>query len=652
MRFFSLLFLLIPGLVAAQQNKLTDSLKRITRTASSEEKVSAYHRLITELQQQDPQAAFRYIRELKSLSVKTSNSTGRMLSNYQLGLYYNLQGKYDSLKAYGDSCLQLAEKEKLTEADAYGNHLYGTYYWQTGMFDKAIKSHLKALKIREILKDSVGIGASLASLSGVYFSNNQLDKAEQFVKKALVIAGRINDDRLHLRCLHTLANIYGISGQYDKALATDRTALKICAKTNNLRGFSEIYSNMALCYFYTGNLDASLSYHYKVLDIDRFFKDDKQIGDTYLNLALVYRKKKDFVRAKLLLQKAIALFKKTEYKYGLKDAYLSLSDAYKETGDYQHAYLNYLAYTKVSNQISNEDNEKHIAMLNVQYETEQREQKIRNLSQQSTIQQLQLKQRTVWLMSVIGLLVAVISIAWLVYTRRKLKEKALLQEEINRQQHIKAQAVLDAEEQERQRIATELHDGVGQVMSASIMNLNMLFQKIALTEQEEALASSSLTLLSEGYDELRAISHQMVPNSLVKKGLQSAISDMLRKIDRSLLKTSFDASGVEKVLDVKIETALYRIIQEAVNNVLKHAAASKLYIQLIKDNEGISLTIEDNGKGFDTAGSAFQSGMGLKNIRSRVEFLRGTIDIESGIDRGTLLVINLPLGQKYEKAGY
>ena len=638
-----LFLLLVPGILLAQQKTKIDSLEKVVNTGSIEARINAHHQLITELQGNDPGKAYRYISSLGILSEKNKNSAGLMFYHYQLGLYHNMKGNYDSLKYYSDKLLHLGKSKSLKRATAYGYHMTGTYYWQTGMFDKSTENHLKALKIRESMKDSAGIGASLASIGGVYLSTNKLDKARGFIEKAIMIGRKIGDDRLTLRSLHTLANLQGMSGQYDKALVTDKAALEICAKTNNLRGYSEIYSNMALCYYYKGDLDKALEYHTRVLGIDRFFKDDKQIGDTYLNLAQVYQAKGQFNRSVSLLNDALKLFTKTNHRYGLKNAYLALSDTYKEMADYKQAYESFQKYNKVANELVNEANNKNIERLNVQYETEQREQKIRNLSQQATIQKLQLKERNILLALAIGLIGIGMVLAYLFYRQRKLREDARLVEEINKQQQLAARAVMAAEEQERHRIANELHDGVGQIISGALMNLNILFQKVRLNNGEQKLAETSLNLLSDGYDELRTISHQMVPNTLMKKGLKCAIEDLLQKIDPSKIRTRFEASGLDHPLNKEVETALYRIIQETVNNTLKHAHATKLTVQLLRDDDGIFLSIEDNGRGFDLK-NVDADGAGLRNIRSRVDFLRGNLEIESRAGKGTFFAIHLPIG--------
>ncbi|HEY1025561.1 MAG TPA: sensor histidine kinase, partial [Sphingobacteriaceae bacterium] len=591
--------LLIFVCTGASALPVTDSLQQALKRHTGDKKVKTWNSLITNLQPQAPDSALASILQLKAYSVKNGSDKGLMFAYYQFGIYYNMRGDYERLKTFADSCLELYTAKKLQAAGGYGHQLTGVYFWQIGRYDKALQSQFKGLKIREAMKDSAGIGASLASIGVVHLSSNQPAKAETSIRKALDISYRLKDDNLSLRCLHTLANLYGMQGQYERALETDRIALRICERTGNRRAFSEFYSNMALCFFYQGKPELSLSYHNKVLEIDRFFKDDKQIADTYLNMALVYRSKKDHTATVLLLQHAVDLFEKTRHKQGLREAYRSLSEAHKENGDHRKAYSAYLDYHKVAEEISNEKNNRNLAQLNVEYETEQRQQKIRSLSQEATIRELQLKQRNIFLAIAVGLLLAGSTLAILFYKHRRLREAAKLQEEISRQQQLAARAVLDAEEQERRRIATELHDGVGQTMSGALVNLNLLFDKLPLASHEKALADRSISLVSEGYDELRNLSHRVIPTALMRKGLVAAVKDLVDRIDASLLKISFEASGLSGSLDPHVETALYRIVQESVNNVIKHAEASRLFIQLARDEEGISLTIEDNGKGFD-----------------------------------------------------
>ena len=135
----------------------------------------------------------------------------------------------------------------------------------------------------------------------------------------------------------------------------------------------------------------------------------------------------------------------------------------------------------------------------------------------------------------------------------------------------------------------------------------------------------------------------MMPNALLKSGLASALKEFLDRIDARILTINFHAEGFDQRLPTDVENVLYRVLQECVNNVIKHAAAESLEISLIKDSDGIAVTIEDNGKGFDRTTGEFEEGIGLKNIRTRVGYLKGTVEFHSQPGRGTLVAIHVPV---------
>ena len=231
------------------------------------------------------------------------------------------------------------------------------------------------------------------------------------------------------------------------------------------------------------------------------------------------------------------------------------------------------------------------------------------------------------------------------YRRYKLKREKQLQVEILAQQELATKAILEAEENERKRIASDLHDGVGQIMSAAKMNLSAMEAEIPFaTEEQKKVYEKVLKLVDEGCKEVRSVSHNMMPNALVKAGLASAVKEFVNQIDARVVKTDFYTEGLDNKLEKNVETVLYRIIQECVNNVIKHAKATHLDISLIKDNDGVAVTIEDNGIGFDSSNKNNFNGIGLKNIQTRVEFLKGTVEWNSSVGKGTLVAIHIPIG--------
>jgi signal transduction histidine kinase len=229
------------------------------------------------------------------------------------------------------------------------------------------------------------------------------------------------------------------------------------------------------------------------------------------------------------------------------------------------------------------------------------------------------------------------------YKRFRLKKESQLQAEILKQQEMKAKAILEAEENERQRIAKDLHDGVGQMMSAAKMNLSAIESEINFTDESQKQSFEKIiALVDDSCREVRTVSHIMMPNALLKSNLPNAIHEFVNKLSNKSLRVQVYTEGLDEKLDSNLETVLYRVIQECVHNTIKHAGATTLDISLIRDKDGISGTIEDNGKGFDPADKENFEGIGLRNIITRIEYLRGTVDFDSAPGRGTLIALHVP----------
>jgi two-component system NarL family sensor kinase len=184
---------------------------------------------------------------------------------------------------------------------------------------------------------------------------------------------------------------------------------------------------------------------------------------------------------------------------------------------------------------------------------------------------------------------------------------------------------------------------VGQLFSAVKMNLNGLFDRIKIDREEDRfLAENTMALVDESCKEVRTISHQMMPNMLLRSGIASDLKSFIEKIDADSLQVTLEANGFKNKLESNVETMLYRIIQETVNNVIKHAKATRLDIILNRNNEGINARIADDGIGFDVDQKEKFTGIGLKNVATRIEYLKGSIRYESAPGKGTIVNIIVP----------
>jgi signal transduction histidine kinase len=220
------------------------------------------------------------------------------------------------------------------------------------------------------------------------------------------------------------------------------------------------------------------------------------------------------------------------------------------------------------------------------------------------------------------------------------RKKAQLEKE-----HIKA--ILLAEENERSRIARDIHDGIGQLLSAAKLNLHAL--ENSHIENKEMILEKAIGLIDESAKEVRSVSHNLMPNALLKSGLFSAIKNFINQLQSDRLKINMETSGLSNKINADTELVVYRIIQECINNVIKHAGASQLFINLSIEKNQLTVMIEDNGIGFEVDKMLKKDGIGIKNIQARVAFLKGTMEINSKPNKGTHLAFHIPLN--HEKNG-
>jgi two-component system NarL family sensor kinase len=241
----------------------------------------------------------------------------------------------------------------------------------------------------------------------------------------------------------------------------------------------------------------------------------------------------------------------------------------------------------------------------------------------------------------------VLAVSYLLFVRAKLKQKQLLDKELIMQKELRSKAVIEAEEKERVRIARELHDGIGQQLSAAKLNISGLQASLKTNKpEEEVMLRNAMDLLDESVKEVRAVSHSMVPNALIKSGLVSAVREFVNKISSTGdLKVNLEIVGMSERLEGTLENILFRVLQEIVNNIIKHSQAREVGIQFVKHDSDLTILIEDNGVGFDVDKKLNdpEGGIGLKNIQSRIDFLNGEVHFDSYPGKGTTITIEIPV---------
>ena len=234
--------------------------------------------------------------------------------------------------------------------------------------------------------------------------------------------------------------------------------------------------------------------------------------------------------------------------------------------------------------------------------------------------------------------------------RRTDKWSILTVQDITRWKHIEmsaVQSIIETQENERRRIALEIHDGIGPQMSSSIHHLETIVDRIKEESPEIAEEIQSIANIStEVSDELRGISHSLMPRVLIDFGIVAALQGLTNRINASnKCKVEFINSFSGESLDQATELNLYRITQELLNNGVKHSRASNIFVQLVKNENRLTLMVEDNGDGFDLTELKSSSGIGLNNIEMRTKVLGGELNIDSSPGRGTVITVEVLLDE-------
>ena len=639
--FVILLFITVFNFQALSQSSRIDSLtKRLAVVTNIIDKINTSNLLAAELRTTNSDSAIALAQRTLSLAEKINYKYGISSAYLNLSFLYATKSKYEISYDFALKAMKLSATLKSDSIIAYSFLSIASYHYNKGNYDLAIENSLTALKIFENRKDAIGILKTKVFMSQIYQLKNDVRKAESILQETLLLFPQIKNANIKINALHTLANVYGMEGKYKEALALDSIGLKICEEENVIYHKSALYDNIANCYMYSNRFIEAKKYFMLSLAIDSSFENRKQMSDTYLNLGTLMQLQKKYSEAEKYLTHSITLANSTGYKQGTFVAYKTLSEVFNSLELHENA-LNALKLSyKIKDSIINENTESKIVELETVYQTEKKEQQLK-------LQKAEIAKKNFLLLGMIAGIILLITAGIGFYRKRQIQNKMNLQSEVMKQQDMATKAIINAEENERKRIAADLHDGVGQMMSAAKMNLSAIESEIFFKDEAQKIYFDKVIgMVDESCKEVRSVSHQMMPNALLKSGLASAVKEFIDKIDNRIIKINLYTEGLNERLDSNTETVLYRVIQECVNNVIKHSGAVTLDISLIKDADGISATIEDNGKGFDISDKQKFEGIGLKNISSRIEFLKGTVDFDSSPGKGTLVAVHVPLNTK------
>jgi signal transduction histidine kinase/Tfp pilus assembly protein PilF len=611
--FISLLFIIMCFTVFSQDDKKNlfeiweNSKQEDTTRADALNKLIYFHFLNVK-----PDSAYVLNKTLESfvLKNKLNRRQAEVFNNY--GLIEISIGNEKKGIDFLNKALKTYEKYDEQKGKASILINLGVSYKNNWDFDTALKYFEESLIINKTIGDSLQISISLTNIGNIYANRYKHKEALEYYNESLNFSEKLGDERSKMITRFNMADIYLKMGKTEEGMSLMKEF--IANENNELIDVKMGGLQMLMAYFYNQKkYEQSIFYGEQCLRIAEELNNTKLQENCYNLFYEIFNEKKDYKKANAYLVKKIQLF-----------------DSYEKIKSRQELQKIEISRIRAKDSLTNVAKE-------LRLEIENKEEKDKLI--------------VAWG----GSLSAVSIFAFIVFRNVKRKQRKAEEE---RQKQIEEKekilkdlelstinAMIEGQEKERQKLASDLHDSVGATLSAAKLQFNHLIKDEIDAKVREELIKKTSTLLEDAYVEIRSMAHLKNAGVMAKNGLLPAVeklTDNASGIDG--LAFEVQSFGLDQRLDNSLEISIFRIIQELVTNIIKHANATKGIVHLTNHDDNLNIMIEDNGKGFNPKHITKQTnGMGISSIDKRVEHLDGRLTIDSEKNKGTTIIIDIPL---------
>ncbi len=588
-------------------------------------------------------SAERVLEKVKDYELQTALWMNRGI------LYFHLSN-YNEASVEFEKVLELAmvEDNKEDISRCYNNIALCQSY--LGNYEGALEMHIQSANLAEEIQDPLGLAKSYNNMGLIYFDLENYDKAEEYLLRSLKIKKDQGADVGVVGSYLNLGNNARKLGaelkdtaQLEKAKQYYLSALELGEKTNYQKGVNISYVNLALVETTLGNYDKGVEYGKLAVRLNKELNDVSSLMTATINLADAYRLKKQFQLAEKEIEKGMALAVQARNKYNEKEALLILSKIKSDNGDFKNGLEYYEKYVALEDSISSTEIKNRVNELETKYKVVENERYLAETRANLAESELKVKQRNNLIYGSLGLALLLGLLGYLVYNQQKLKNRQLKKEGELRAALAQIETQNKLQEQ-RLRISRDLHDNIGSQLTFVTSSVDNL--KFGLKE-ENAGITRKLTRISEFTTqtiyELRDTIWAMNKSEITNEDLQTRIANFIEKAGVARDEIDFSFTVSEEISPNHTFTSVqgmnvYRIIQEAVNNALKYARASRIEVKFGAEDSGYIIQIIDDGMGFNP--DEIEPGSGLHNIKKRAKDLGGRAEITSEKEKGTHIAIH------------
>lgn len=641
---FMVLSLLIQPVLAEQQNRMVcDSLQKVYHnTQDFKTKLEMGNEIVFMLRFDNKPLAKQIAKTLLSDKRIEQYPEGHARAWIRLGIVYDLTNMADSAIYCNEKALGIASQNQLPKQKASALNNMGLIYWNYNQLDKATDFITRASTEFEKIGDNMNLANALNNLGLIVNELTERQKGAMYHRKALALFSQIHDEYGIGSALHNLAFS---QTQPDSGLYYYYKAIRQQKKSGDDYGLAKTYNNMAILYEW--NYDSVQHYHDLAIEYHRKSGNLYGQASTLGTMANILQGRKQYERALAYALESERISKSIDYTKYLWKIEATLGNIYFETEQYKLAAMHFKLSVSAKDSALQLEKFNTSQQLEFKYNVAKKEKLLADqqadlAQKEKLIAQEKLEKKTILvsLMVIVFAAVVLLGILGWYFNRRRLRSQREHARQLAEERERSLQQNLMGQEEERQRIAKDLHDGIVQDLAAIKMNLEQIKELVPAERHEQF--EQTRNSLEKTTHEVRSISHQMMPTALRELGLIAALEDNLQKVlGLHNIRHEFFSRGIEGRLPEKIEISLYRICQELINNVIKHSKATQVSISLTLINGFVTMHFEDNGKGFDVHKKS--GGIGLTNLQSRVRIVNGEIRYETTEGSGTVAIIRVPV---------
>ncbi|WP_181358551.1 tetratricopeptide repeat-containing sensor histidine kinase [Taibaiella chishuiensis] len=460
-------------------------------------------------------------------------------------------------------------------------------------------------------------------------------KSLYYLDKADEVARKYNDQKIITCVLCNKAKIYRNQGRYAESMRLAQAGLQLARQHHFAQWEYVLLNNIGDLYHLTGQYEKAIPYLEEAIA-----NPNQPVDPYYRNMAIftlgeVHLKLGHYKKAEQYFLESLAAARRYGIGRDLMEGSRKLAELYAAGKDYAQAYGYQLAYSNISDSLRNREVMDNVQRLEIKYRSAEKDKELLLSKLHIEQQAKSLHNKNTIILLSIALVLVLVLVTLALYSRFRQKQKILLREEQIREM----QALMQGEEQERIRLAQDLHDGIGGMLAAVNMNMNVAEKK---DFEDKAGLRVIMQMIEQTADEVRKTSHNLMPSALLRNNLKEALQYYCDNINRSgALFIDLDIHCDPDKIRTPYKTVVFRIVQELIQNILKHASATYAVVSLEQTRDTLNLIVEDNGLGFDLREKAM--GFGLENLSYRVKGLGGSVDIRSEAEAGTSITVNLDM---------